>query len=108
MRSVWSRVLRLRKPAQHWQVDPEKFLDDLNEHQFGSYDNEKQRLQDFKATFGTPHGRRVLYMIMLWGGVFSTSEGSLERAEGRREIAIKILHILNARVEESEDGGSQS
>lgn len=100
---MWRLVRKWRRPELSSPVDPEKFLDDVVEHNVGTYKNDKQRLQDFKKTFGTPEGRRVLYWIMMWAQVFSSApEGSnLDRVEGARDIAYRILHILNARVDES-------
>ncbi len=64
---------------------------------------ERQVIDDFQVTFGTPHGQRVLANLEYWSGysgrVIPTPDDTLATlgcALGRRDIFIHILDKVNA------------
>jgi len=67
---------------------------------------EMDRRRDFRRLFGGREGRRVLYQILLWGGLYDAEaplDGQeLQRWAGRRDLATNILTALHAVLPENE------
>jgi hypothetical protein len=59
---------------------------------------EIDRFRDFRLTFSTPAGKRVLATIVKWGHVYHTSMNDNTNCvlfnEGERNLALKILAAL--------------
>ncbi len=105
---MW-KIFRRRQMPQQKPLDPELFLDDLNEawlsyaYNAASDAEIKQRMcADFKLVFGSLEGRRVLYWMFSWANMFGpVPDGiSLEKTEGKREICYRVLQYLNSRFDE--------
>ena len=60
------------------------------------------RYRDFRQTFGTPHGQRVLSQIMLWGrvnkSIFDLEPTAMALKESERNMALKIMAGLTEPV----------
>lgn len=87
--------------------DPEALLRDLAHTLEIERYGETDRRRDFHRIFGGPAGRRVLYQILLWGGLYDAEaplDGQeLQRWAGRRDLATNILTALHAVLPENED-----
>lgn len=62
---------------------------------------------DYRQTFGSPHGKRVLYDILNAGHVLNTTHVAGDPytsaiKEGERRMACRILKSLNVKPEELE------
>jgi len=68
------------------------------------------RYKDFKATFATPAGKRVLHQLLRWSHIWQSSmaEDALTMAfsEGERNLGLKILATLS--YEPQEKAGKQT
>ncbi len=95
----------IRWPFRRHRVgtpDPEAFLAELAAaHPGKSYDKSVDRYREFRRVFlETDQGRRVLYELLAWGGMFrprrsfDTNETFFH--EGERNIALKIMTTMNA------------
>lgn len=57
----------------------------------------QQVLNDIKETFGTPHGKRILYYILEACSIYSdtaTDLHSIYMEKGRRAIGLEILDLV--------------
>ncbi len=96
---------RRRASATARGPDPEAFLAALRKtHGLADY-TARDRRRDFRRVFaGSADGRRVLYQILLWGGLYDPSgevplePQALQRWAGRRDLAAEILTALNAEL----------
>jgi hypothetical protein len=84
--------------------DPLAFYARLEQAYSGRDYTNAQRYRDFVRTFfdeENPAGKRVLYQIFMWAGMFTSGpvepEG-LMRREGARELCYAILATLNGEV----------
>lgn len=72
----------------------------------GRYYSDVMRHQEFKAVFDTPAGKRVLFQLFMWSGMYATDEvvvketNDLWKREGARELCHRIMAILNAEISE--------
>ena len=84
--------------------DPEAFLADLRASARTERYSDIDRRRDFRQVFSGAGGKRVLYQIMDWGGMFDprgevpTDPDELQRWAGRRDLAADIMVALNAEV----------
>lgn len=75
---------------------------------FGNNDD-SDLMRDFRQVFlSTPRGKRVLYSILAWGGIYApdvrpTEGGELNRAEGRAELARYVMQTTFADVAEPKE-----
>lgn len=87
--------------------DPEALLRDLARALDIERYGETDRRRDFRRLFGGQDGRRVLYQILLWGGLYDAEapldSQELQRWAGRRDLATNILTALHAVLPENED-----
>lgn len=71
------------------------------------FQKEKDRIQDYKLTFGSPHGKRVLYDLINACNVLNTSfvandpYASIYK-EGRRAVVCGIMTKLSIKAEDLE------
>jgi hypothetical protein len=60
--------------------------------------DDRMRLQDYRAVFGSGEGRRVLNDLMarhyLLGSTLSADPISMAHAEGQREVVLHILRYM--------------
>ena len=85
--------------------DPDAFLAELSRAHPGkqSYSS-MDRYRDFRALFlGTEQGKRVLYELLGWGGVFRSSAPRAKFDphqtmfhDGQRDLALRIMATMNA------------
>lgn len=95
---------RFRWPWRRYRVgtpDPEAFLAELATVHPGKSYKPMDRYRDFRRVFlETEQGRRVLYELLAWCGMFrprrsfDTNETFFK--EGERNIALKIMTTMNA------------
>ena len=65
----WEIVFRRKEPVR---PDPLEFHDELIRHNVGDDYTHGERYADFTKTFGLdPVGKRVLFQIFEWGGMFT-------------------------------------
>ena len=84
--------------------DPEAFIAELAASHPGKGYRPMDKYRDFRRLFlETDQGRRVLYEILGWGGMFrpSSRQGNFETNEtffheGERNIALKIMTTMHA------------
>ena len=57
--------------------------------------NDKNRLMDYRATFASPEGKRVLLDLIarhyLLGSTFDDNPAIMAHAEGQREVVLQIM-----------------
>lgn len=77
---------------------------------FGNNDD-TDLMRDFRRVFlSDPAGRRVLYSILAWGGLYTpettpTDPNDVNRAEGRRELARHVMFTTFAEVAQPKEIG---
>lgn len=62
---------------------------------------EQQLQQDIEKTFGTPHGRRVLYEILSTCGVYHDCFTGNSRSfylEGKRAVGLHIIDLVGMKL----------
>jgi hypothetical protein len=80
--------------------DPEAFFDALLAAQVGGQ-SKTDIYRDFRRTFSTPEGKRVLWRLFEWCHLYKPSvdfDSAARTAfrEGERNIALKIMAVMNA------------
>ena len=90
-----------RRERDRERADPERLMYELRKFGIVDYD-ERQMKRDFRFVFFQDvQGKRVLYQILYWAGLYSIGpedKDALNRREGARELAIRILAALNAEL----------
>ena len=85
----WSRAFK---------IDFERVRDDLLHAQVGDYTH-LRRHQDFRAVFGSEQGKRVLWQILDWSGIYRTTIGKDRNEtyfnEGQRALGLSILRTIH-------------
>ncbi len=84
--------------------DPEAFLAELARAHPGRDYSKADRYADFRGLFlGDERGRRVLYEILSWSGMYrpSVRTGKFDTTEmvfheGERNIALQLMYAMNA------------
>lgn len=72
----------------------------------GRYYADIHRHQDFKLVFDNDAGKRVLFQMFMWAGMYATEShkvtetNDLWKREGARELCHRIMAILNAEISE--------
>lgn len=63
--------------------------------------DDRQRLMDYRATFGSPEGKRVLHDLIgrhfILGSTFSPEPTTTAFSEGQREVVLQILRYMQMR-----------
>ena len=102
----WQIAFRRKTPDM---PDPLEFHDELIRHNIGDDYTHGERYADFTKTFMLdPVGKRVLFQIFEWGGMFTGApleDAAMQRYEGGRSLCIAIMTALKAQVSEAEDLG---
>lgn len=85
------------------QPDPEAFFAELASAHAGKNYTKMDKYRDFRRVFlDSEEGKRVLYEILSWGGMFRpSSRGNFDTNEtffhdGERNLALKIMTTMNA------------
>ena len=92
---ILKRLLRRRRRPNY----VEYALDLFEQARFGSDTSDTDIRRDFRQVFlGTDQGRRVLYLIVAYTGLYEpavapTDPHDLNRAEGRKEVAKHIMAL---------------
>ena len=81
--------------------DPEAFFRDLATAQLGAGYGAAERRRDFRSVFATPAGRRVLWSLFDWCGLYRPvavkgDPYETYHRDGRRDIGLRILRALDA------------
>ncbi len=106
MRMLLNKVLRLLRLGRpyNYEIRSEKLQDQIYEDQYATEKAEPEKVdlvktQDFKQTFSSKSGRRVLFHLIQAANMYSSvaPEENLERIEGRREIIYIILRRINTK-----------
>jgi len=98
---MWFRRKRVPNYAEH-------MAELYRSAPFGSEDD-SDLMRDFRQVFlSTPQGKRVLYSIVAWGGLYDadlrpTDGEELNRAEGRAELARSVMRATFAEVAEPKE-----
>ena len=79
--------------------DPEAFFRELRSS-YGSSYSKVDRYREFRRVFlETDEGKRVLYEILSWCGMFRPSTTNFDTNEtffneGERNVALKLMHVI--------------
>ena len=81
--------------------DLERFFDGLARDQLGPGYGAAERRRDFRSVFATPAGRRVLWSLLDWCGLFRPvavkgDPYETYHRDGRRDIGLRIIRTLEA------------
>lgn len=74
-------------------------------HKFASED-EADLMRDFRQVFlSTPQGKRVLYSILFWSGIYdveppTTDPMELNRIQGRKDLGAHLMRVTFAEFAE--------
>ncbi len=88
--------------------DLERFFGRLAREQLGPGYGAAERRRDFRSVFATPAGRRVLWSLLDWCGLFRPvavkgDPYETYHRDGRRDIGLRILRTLEASVPQGQD-----
>ena len=88
--------------------DPDAFFRDLAAAQLGAGYGAAERRRDFRSVFATPAGRRVLWTLFDWCGLYRPvavkgDPYETYHRDGRRDIGLRILKALDTEPLERPD-----
>ena len=95
----WVRFRRRRSAER--DGDLARFFDGLARDQLGPGYGAAERRRDFRSVFATPAGRRVLWCLLDWCGLFRPvavkgDPYETYHRDGRRDIGLRIIRTLEA------------
>ncbi|MDJ0933991.1 MAG: hypothetical protein QNI93_01240 [Kiloniellales bacterium] len=87
--------------------DLERFFGRLARDQLGPGYGAAERRRDFRSVFATPAGRRVLWSLLDWCGLFRPvavkgDPYETYHRDGRRDIGLRIIRTLEATAPQGE------
>lgn len=90
-----------RRSAGDRGGDLERFFGRLARDQLGPGYGAAERRRDFRSVFATPAGRRVLWSLLDWCGLFRPvavkgDPYETYHRDGRRDIGLRIIRTLEA------------
>lgn len=88
--------------------DLERFFGRLARDQLGPGYGAAERRRDFRSVFATPAGRRVLWSLLDWCGLFRPvavkgDPYETYHRDGRRDIGLRIIRTLEATAPQGEE-----
>ncbi len=88
--------------------DLERFFGRLARDQLGPGYGAAERRRDFRSVFSTPAGRRVLWSLLDWCGLFRPvavkgDPYETYHRDGRRDIGLRIIRTLEATAPQGEE-----
>ncbi|MDJ0944259.1 MAG: hypothetical protein QNJ30_12375 [Kiloniellales bacterium] len=97
-----------RRAAGDRGADLERFFGRLARDQLGPGYGAAERRRDFRTVFATPAGRRVLWSLLDWCGLFRPvavkgDPYETYHRDGRRDIRLRIIRTLEAAAPSGED-----
>jgi len=97
-----------RRPSGDGAGDLEGFFGRLARDQLGPGYGAAERRRDFRSVFATPAGRRVLWSLLDWCGLFRPvavkgDPYETYHRDGRRDIGLRIVRTLEATAPPGEE-----
>ncbi len=97
-----------RRASDGRSGDLERFFGRLARDQLGPGYGAVERRRDFRSVFATPAGRRVLWSLLDWCGLFRPvavkgDPYETYHRDGRRDIGLRIIRALEAAAPSGED-----
>lgn len=97
-----------RRPSAAPAGDLERFFGRLARDQLGPGYGAAERRRDFRSVFATPAGRRVLWSLLDWCGLFRPvavkgDPYETYHRDGRRDIGLRIVRTLEAALPQDRD-----
>lgn len=74
----------------------DKAVNDRLASEIADIEDQAQRKALYSSVFATDEGKKVLQDICEVAGMHTSHTGNLDRSEGRRELALEILHLAKA------------
>ncbi len=103
---IWNPFRRRSKDLT--TGDLERFFSRLARDQLGPGYGAAERRRDFRSVFATPAGRRVLWSLLDWCGLFRPvavkgDPYETYHRDGRRDIGLRIIRTLEATAPQGEE-----